>query len=62
VAKDKNGKVALIAVRDKLLKQAFAIVRSGQPYQANFTSKLALNSCLSALCIDSGFKDGVYDT
>ena len=44
VAKGKNGKVALIAVCNKLLKQAFAIVKSGQPYQANFTSKLALTS------------------
>jgi transposase len=44
VAKGKNGKVALIAVSNKLLKQAFAIVKSGQPYQADFTSKLALNS------------------
>ncbi|MDO7888144.1 IS110 family transposase [Hymenobacter cheonanensis] len=40
VAKGKNGKVALIAVCNKLLKQAFAIVKSGVPYQANFT-KLA---------------------
>jgi transposase len=44
VAKGKNGKVALVAVCNKLLKQAFAIVKSGQPYQANFTSKLALNA------------------
>ena len=44
VAKGKNGKVALIAVCNKLLKQAFAIVKSGRPYQANFTSKLALHS------------------
>ncbi|MDF7815695.1 IS110 family transposase [Hymenobacter sp. YC55] len=43
VAKGKNGKVALIAVCNKLLKQAFAIVKSGQPYQADFTSKLSLN-------------------
>ncbi|OUJ69796.1 IS110 family RNA-guided transposase [Hymenobacter crusticola] len=43
VAKGKNGKVALIAVCNKLLKQAFAIIKSGVPYQANFTSKLALN-------------------
>jgi len=43
VAKGKNGKVALIAVCNKLLKQAFAIVKSGVPYQAGFTSKLALN-------------------
>lgn len=36
VAKGKNGKVALIAVCNKLLKQAFAIVKSGIPYQADF--------------------------
>jgi transposase len=41
VAKGKNGKVALIAVCNKLLKQAFAIVKSGIPYQADFTSSLA---------------------
>ena len=41
VAKGKNGKVALIAVCNKLLKQAFAIVKSGVPYQAEFTSSLA---------------------
>ncbi|OUJ70031.1 IS110 family RNA-guided transposase [Hymenobacter crusticola] len=39
VAKGKNGKVALIAVCNKLLKQAFAIVKSGVPYQAEFASK-----------------------
>ncbi|MBC6992532.1 transposase, partial [Hymenobacter sp. BT491] len=43
VAKGKNKKLALIAVCNKLLKQAFAIVRSGVPYQAGFTSKPALN-------------------
>ncbi|MBO3272346.1 IS110 family transposase [Hymenobacter defluvii] len=43
VAKGKNKKLALIAVCNKLLKQAFAIVKSGVPYQADFTSKLALN-------------------
>ncbi|OUJ67373.1 IS110 family RNA-guided transposase [Hymenobacter crusticola] len=43
VAKGKNGKVALIAVCNKLLKQAFAIIKSGVPYQADFPSKLALN-------------------
>lgn len=36
VAKGKNGKLALIAVCNKLLKQAFAIVKSGVPYQADF--------------------------
>jgi transposase len=43
-AEGKNGKVALIAVCNKLLKQSFAIVKSGQLYQANFTSKIALNT------------------
>lgn len=37
VARGKNGKVALIAVCNKLLKQAFAIVKSGRPYQAEFS-------------------------
>lgn len=36
IAKGKNGKVALIAVCNKLLKQAFAIIKSGVPYQADF--------------------------
>jgi hypothetical protein len=39
----KNRKVDLIAICKKLLKQAFVIVKSSQPYQANFTSKLTLN-------------------
>ncbi|MBW3129427.1 IS110 family transposase [Hymenobacter profundi] len=43
VAKGKNKQLALIAVCNKLLKQAFAIVKSGVPYQADFSSKLALN-------------------
>jgi transposase len=42
VAKGKNGKVALIAVCNKLLKQAFAIIKSGVPYQADFCSKRTL--------------------
>jgi hypothetical protein len=41
VAKGKNKKLALIAVCNKLLKQAFAIVKSGVPYQADFSSELA---------------------
>lgn len=41
VAKGKNGKLALIAVCNKLLKQACAVIKSGLPYQANFNSKLA---------------------
>ena len=38
VAKGKNGKLALIVVCNKLLKQAYAIVTSGVPYQADFTN------------------------
>ncbi|WP_324679209.1 IS110 family transposase [Hymenobacter sp. GOD-10R] len=44
VAKGKNGKLALIAVCNKLLKQAFAIVKSGVPYQADFMKNLPLNA------------------
>jgi transposase len=44
VAKGKNKKLALIAVCNKLLKQAFAIVKSGVPYQAAFSSKLTLTT------------------
>jgi len=38
VAKGKNGKLALNVVCNKLLKQAFAIVKSGKPYQADFAN------------------------
>ncbi|RDV13557.1 IS110 family transposase [Pontibacter diazotrophicus] len=41
VAKGKNGKLALIAVCNKLLKQAFAIVKSGTSYQAEFANTSA---------------------
>jgi transposase len=44
ITKDKNGKVALIAVCNKLLKQAFAIIKSGIPgipYQADFAKSPA---------------------
>lgn len=37
-AKGKNGKVALIAVCNKLLKQAFAIAKSGRKYDENYLS------------------------
>lgn len=40
VAKGKGKKLALIAVANKLLKQAFAIAKSGLPYDENFVSKL----------------------
>ncbi|MEQ9166517.1 MAG: IS110 family transposase [Fulvivirga sp.] len=39
----KNGKVALIAVSNKKLKQAFAIAKSGVPYHADYRSKLVVN-------------------
>jgi len=38
--KGKSKKLALIAVANKLLKQAFAIAKSGIPYDENFVSKL----------------------
>ncbi|MBT0609225.1 IS110 family RNA-guided transposase [Aequorivita echinoideorum] len=40
VNKGKSKKLALIAVANKLLKQAFAIAKSGLPYDAEFVSKL----------------------
>ena len=40
VAKGKSKKLALIAVCNKLLKQAFAIVKSGLPYDEKYVSKL----------------------
>ena len=41
VEKGKSKKLALIAVCNKLLKQAFAIAKSGTNYQENYMSKLA---------------------
>ncbi len=40
VAKGKIKKIALIAVYNKLIKQAFAIAKSGLCYDENFVSKL----------------------
>jgi len=40
VAKGKSKKLALIAVSNKLLKQAFAIAKSGLPYDENYVSRL----------------------
>ena len=40
VAKGKSKKLALIAVANKLLKQAFAIAKSGLPYDENYVSVL----------------------
>ena len=39
-AKGKSKKLALIAVSNKLLRQAFAIAKSGLPYDENYVSKL----------------------
>lgn len=41
VAKGKSKKLALIAVCNKLLKQAFSIVKNGIPYDDNYKSTLA---------------------
>jgi transposase len=40
--KGKSKKLALIAVSNKLLKQAFAIAKSGNPYDASFVSVLKI--------------------
>lgn len=42
VNKGKSKKLALIAVANKLLKQCFAIAKSGLPYDAEFVSVLAV--------------------
>jgi transposase len=41
VSKGKSKKLALIAVMNKLLKQSFAIVKSGLPYDATYVSVLS---------------------
>jgi hypothetical protein len=42
--KEKSKKLALIAVCNKLLKQAFAVAKSGLPYDENYRSTLAKNN------------------
>jgi transposase len=37
-AKGKASKIALIAVANKLIKQAFAIAKSGQKFNPNFSA------------------------
>jgi len=44
VAKGKSKKLALIAVCNKLLKQAFSIVKNGVPYNNEYRSTLAINN------------------
>ena len=44
VAKGKSKKLALIAVCNKLLKQAFAVVKNRLPYHANYRSTITLNN------------------
>ena len=39
-SKGKSKKLALIAVSDKLLKQSFAIAKSGLPYDGEYVSRL----------------------
>jgi transposase len=41
VTKGKSKKLALIAVINKLLKQAFAVAKSGLPYDENYVSNLS---------------------
>ena len=42
VAKGKSKKLALIAICNKLLKQAFAIAKSGLPFDQSYRSKLGI--------------------
>lgn len=42
LGRGKPKRVALIAVANKLLKQAFAIVKSGAPYDPNYQQQLAI--------------------
>ena len=41
--KGKNGKVALIAAGNKLLKQCFAVATSGVPFDPNYQSQISMN-------------------
>ena len=43
IAQGKSKKLALIAVCNKLLKQAFAIAKSGLIYDETFSSTLKVN-------------------
>jgi transposase len=43
VSKGKSKKLALIAVCNKLLKQAFAVVKNRLPYDADYRSSLVIN-------------------
>jgi transposase len=45
VAKEKSKKLALVAVCNKLLKQAFAIAKSGLIYDNTYRSTLVKNQC-----------------
>ncbi|PQV44408.1 hypothetical protein CLV33_101726, partial [Jejuia pallidilutea] len=41
--KGKSKKLALIAVCNKLLKQAFAVVKNRLPYDVDYRSSLVIN-------------------
>ncbi len=43
VDKGKSKKLALVAVSNKLLKQAFAVAKSGIPYDPNYRSRLSIH-------------------
>jgi len=43
VAKGKSKKLALIAVANKLIKQAFGIAKSGIPYDSSYRSFLTID-------------------
>jgi transposase len=41
--KGKNGRVALNAVGNKLLKQCFAVATSGVPFDPNYQKEISMN-------------------
>ncbi len=55
VAKGKSKKLALIAVCNKLLKQAFAIAKSGLIYDDGYRSVLVRNEVKSACFLPQFF-------
>lgn len=48
IAKGKSKKLALIAVSNKLVKQAFAVVKSGLPYHENYQPSLHVKQFVNA--------------
>ena len=60
VAKGKSKKLALIAVCNKLLKQAFSIVKNRLPYDVNFRSVLVENYSVFTCFLPQFFVGGSF--